>query len=111
MSSGKKNSTASLKIAQTCLRVVPTVEAVHRGSSSILLVPFLGHPVVVVLLITIYADEEKPHHFTEYTSRHHQKIKHAFQSKQVSGSDKHLVVIQGFFLVKVRFKYLLAFKS
>ena len=46
-----------------------------------------------------------------FTLRHHQKIKKAFQSKQVSGSVKHLVAIQAFFLVKVCFKYLLLFKS
>ena len=46
-----------------------------------------------------------------FTLRHHQKIKKAFQSKQVSGSVKHLVAIQAFFLVKVCFKYLLPFKS
>ena len=46
-----------------------------------------------------------------FTLRHHQKIKKAFQSKQVSGSVKHLVAIQAFFLVKVCFKYLPAVKS
>ena len=46
-----------------------------------------------------------------FTLRHHQKIKKAFQSKQVSGGVKHLVAIQAFFLVKVFFKYLPAVKS
>ena len=110
-----KNSTASLKIAQTCLRhliVFPTLEAVHRGSSSILLVPFFWTPCsCFLLIITIYADEEYPHHFTEHASCHHQKIKKAFQSKQVNGSVKHLLAIQAFFLVKMCFKYLLVVKS